>query len=196
MKFYEQSIDRNRPRVHAHLLAGIHQIPLETLHSVMQKNKNFHSSKLISRAHSRPTSKRDKRVRRRPPPLESRWIKFIWIVEIFRFSVGWVHSPIYLRKPNAILVFIFSEKFSNKENFRHELTFHPLGIVNPPYVKSLIASRKVPCTGGSSLNASWTAFQEYFILWRSSHPRRLPASFEPAISSCSAIIKWKGKRLN
>ena len=58
-------------------------------------------------------------------------------------------------------------------------------MVKPSKVKSVMASRKVPCAGGASLIVSFTTHQVYFIFWMSFHFRNSSGSLDIAISICS-----------
>jgi len=68
---------------------------------------------------------------------------------------------------------------------RKWLAFQPFGMENPLNVKSLMASLKLPISGGESLNVSQATFHEYFIFWMSSQFNNSPGALDLMISACS-----------
>ena len=65
------------------------------------------------------------------------------------------------------------------------LTFHPLGMVKPAYVKSVVVSLNAPRADGANLIDSRNTFHEYFIFSMSSQVNNSPEPFDFAISICS-----------
>ena len=68
-------------------------------------------------------------------------------------------------------------------------TFHPFGIEYPWYVKSVMASLKVPWVGGTNLRTSQATFQEYLIFDKSSQFNNSFDALDFVISICSVTTQ-------
>lgn len=65
----------------------------------------------------------------------------------------------------------------------------------PLKIKSLMASRKPPWSGGASLITSQATFHEYLIFLMSSQFNNSPGAFDLAISICSEERQKEGIKM-
>lgn len=93
LKANRETIHRSRRLVEHNLLIRNWILQFKFRHHVVHENKYLQPRIFFPRTHSRSSSKWDKSVWCRSATFKSRWIKLLWISEVFRILVCRMNGP-------------------------------------------------------------------------------------------------------